>query len=151
MLGTHFPEVFRIEIDATINRMVSRFPHFFVTDLLVAYVQRCRGNDAEAEAALHRAREGAPPSDELAYLLPTEQEWRGIADDQRLVEVVPGEIWRLEAFHPAPLTVPIEVGTLVRTAGELIFINPVARRSHRGCAKRSKRPTTANHGRIFPA
>jgi len=127
--GLHLPEFVRVDVDAEAARLCRRFPDHFVAHLIDAFVARSRGRAARADEALERARRLAGDAGPLHYLLPSAEEWAGLAPEQRLVEVVPGQVWRVPAYTPAPHT-PFQwnsVGTLVRAeSGQVVFINPVA-------------------------
>jgi hypothetical protein len=98
-----------------------------MTSLLTAFVLReaepVRAADALAEAKLRLG-----PDHPLHFMLPRCDDWEARARPEALREVLPGKVWRVEAFTPWPGTA-LQVGsmgTLVRSErGQLVFINPV--------------------------
>ncbi|MEZ4383818.1 MAG: hypothetical protein R3A79_20970 [Nannocystaceae bacterium] len=122
-------DLIRVDLDAAAAQLLREFDGFFVAHLVVAFIQRSRGENVAANRALARACELAPPGHPLAYLLPTQAEWAGDDPEVTLEEVVPGRIWRHACYYGHGGSPLHEIGyaTIVRRRdGGLVIYNPVA-------------------------
>ncbi len=125
--GIAQPDLVRVDVIDTARRLVRSHGTAFPAHLFDAWVWRVRDPD-RAERALERARELVSADHPLAYLMPTDADWRCDPMRQELVEVAPG-IWRVAHHFPlagAPF-LQRSTMTLVRTTdGQLAMFNPVA-------------------------
>ena len=126
--GLSQAEIFRVDLDNTLNRLQRQFGECFATHLYTAYALSAR-DPCTADAALSRAKAMVAPDHSLAYLLPSDSEWNCEVPEQQLVEVIPDRVWRIEGYFPmagTPFLIS-SLGTIVRLQnGELVFVNPVA-------------------------
>ncbi len=125
--GITQPDIVRVDVIDAARRLVKSHGSQFPAHLLDAWVWRVREPE-RAERALATARSLASPDHPLAYLLPTEAEWRAETPVQQMVEAAPG-VWRVRhlfEMQGGPFHIRT-TATIVRTAsGDLAIFNPVA-------------------------
>jgi len=96
--GVSQSDLVRVDVEAARGAVVKEYGRCPVTHLLDAFACLARGRQDLAEAARERATTLADRHP-LAWLCPTDAEWAGEIPDQTLDEVMPGRLWRTQAWY----------------------------------------------------